>query len=367
MNKYKLLTGSLLFCFIVGVSANAFSQIAKDEKIDSTKLSSTQITPHLLEKINDKNIIYCSTFQMAWASLKKNIIKEEIKLLQPPTTATILNKQEFPENALEESSYVAMAGFGKDDIVKKINNELRMKFKNNAPVVNEKIGYYDIFAYSFLYKELYFNTAFERLINPIEFKSNNKKSYVSAFGINSFDSSTNNKLAEQVSIPYYKNDNEFILKLKTAKDDILLAELPKKETLSATLNYSQRLISQNKETYLTEGDSVKIPIIKFNIGHSYKEFIGKELLNTNFKPNKNIKYFIAKATQDTKFKLDEKGAILKSESKIEVKAGCALISRQIKNLTFNKPFLLYMKENKSSIPYLVIWVENPEILEKTKP
>ncbi|HEX9062024.1 MAG TPA: hypothetical protein VF941_17750, partial [Clostridia bacterium] len=43
--------------------------------ISSDKLKETVVTPVLEEKIADKNILYCSTFQMAWNELKNGIVK----------------------------------------------------------------------------------------------------------------------------------------------------------------------------------------------------------------------------------------------------------------------------------------------------
>lgn len=347
-NKITLFVLLITISFIAG-----FKFISSANSINQS--SQTIITSHLYQKIvKGKNLVYCSTFQLAWNELIDKIIKEDIKLQNEPTMVGILNKKYASKADLSDNSYVATAGYGKQNIINKINEALTRKFGKNAPKVNDRLGPEDIIAYAYLYKNLVFNPAFENLKNPIKFNS----AYdVKGFGIDKVEDK-HRKIAEQITIPYYKNSDEFVVKLtpNCSNDEIFLAKVAPKATLFDTLNYVQSKNNSANPEYLETGDSLQIPKFDFKLEKSYDELVNKYLLNKNFKD-----YYIAKAIQNIDFKLNEKGAILKSEAKIVVAMGC-LPAQQHKYLILDKPFLIYLKEKQSNNPYLVIWVDNADLL-----
>lgn len=346
--KLKKIIILILLLIIVGF-ASVLSANSKNQE------SKTTVTPHLYQKIlKGKNLLYCSTFQLAWNELKDKIVKEDIKMENEHPMVGILNKKYASKADLSENSYFATAGYGRENIIAKIKQALNKKFGNEAPKINDELGPEDIIAYAYLYKNLVFSPVFEDLKNPIKF---NSLGNVKAFGIDKFEDK-HRKIAEQITIPYYKNSDEFIVKLtpKSSNDEIFLAMIPQKETLADTLKYAQGKINLFNNTSLEEGDTLQIPKFDFKIDHDYNELEGKPLLNKNFKD-----YIISKAIQNTSFKLNEKGAILKSEAKIGVD-GCARAQKEPKKLIFDKPFLIYLKEKQSRNPYLVIWVDNTELL-----
>jgi hypothetical protein len=61
------------------------------------------------------------------------------------------------------------------------------------------------------------------------------------------------------------------------------------------------------------------------------------------------------AKQAVRFRLDETGAVLKSETLL----AASLTQR---NLVFDKPFLIYMKRGNAKAPYFALWVGNAELL-----
>jgi hypothetical protein len=64
-----------------------------------------------------------------------------------------------------------------------------------------------------------------------------------------------------------------------------------------------------------------------------------------------------RAAQDIMFKLNEKGAMVKSTSNMIA----AAIPKQ---LIFNRPFLIYLKKKNGKWPYFAMWVDNAELMEK---
>jgi len=333
-------------------------------KTTSKELKSTEICSNMESKIEKgKNLVYCSTFQLAWNELKENIIKEEIKLTNEPDIVPLLNKSLFTKKDLSDKDYVAMVGLGKDKILDKINEELKKKFGSDAPKVEEKLFSDDILAYAYLNKNLKFKNEFEKLKEQIKFKANGNTVDVKGFGL----ATTNNNgkrydIARQVAIIDYISDDDFIAKLaaESDKDEIFLAKVDSGDTLLETIDAVSRKIEKSKEERFGEKDILKVPSIDFYINHNYDELINKDLRNKGFED-----YFIRKAVQDIRFKLNEKGAQLKSEAKIIMqKSAPAPNVEKPKNLVFDKPYLLMLREKGAKYPYFAMWVENPLELNK---
>jgi hypothetical protein len=360
-NLIPLISTAMLLSFLLlaGVPAG----FAQDSAVDSTTLKQTVITTNLEEKINPaKNYVYCSTFQLAWNELTKNIIKGDLHLVNEPILVGILNKFRniITKNDVSSKDYVAMAGFGKGKIVDKINSELTKKFGKEAWTVKEKLSPDDILAFSFLMKNLAFKTQFDD--SPVGMRFNESPDVVKAFGILKFQGRSEKmaELSKQVDILYYNKDKkEFIVRLTTenSTDELILAAVAPEATLYQTWKKAEKSIASSSPSKLSSDDILQIPEIDLFIGHSYKELIGKRVANKGFS-----QYIIAKALQVTKFKLDKTGAFLKSKAEIMMVKGMANFDS--KKLIFNKPFMLYMKEKKAKNPYYMMWINNMEVLVK---
>lgn len=213
----------------------------------------------------------------------------------------------------------------------------------------------DILAYSFLEKNIEFNYAFENIKDGINYNGVNVK----VFGINESNGEAREKLQQQVKILNYKNDENFIISLKgkNEDDEIVLAKIPPQDSLSSTLNYA--LENSSGEQEMSSRDILKVPILKFNINKQYKELEGKDILNKGF-----TDYTLASALQRIQFSLTEKGAELKSKAEMYIALGESIQSNAPKNLVFNKPFLLYMKEKGDNKPYFAMWVDNSDVMMK---
>lgn len=342
------------YILVASLSISILSGCSKPA-ISSDKLKQTVVTPVLEEKITDKNILYCSTFQMAWNELKNSIIKDNIALDKALPIVDSLNKEEATKDDVSKDSVVAMAGFGKDDIVAKINKELKDKFGGQAPTVDEKLNPDDILAYSYLYKNLEFKYPFEKLEDPIRFGIDKNAPNIKAFGIKKYEKDKHANIGSQVTVIDYKSDEDFIIKLKSKDDDIVLAKINPAKSLKNAVNQVEGRMKSGKEENLKDYDVLKVPCIDFDIRHSYKKLEGRSLKNKGFGG-----YIIAKAFQNTKFKLNENGATIKSEAKIEMTLGVELVG---KNLVFDKPFIVILKEKNAKQPYFVLWVNNAELLD----
>lgn len=328
---------------------------------DANKLKHTDITPQMDIQIEKgKNLVYCSTFQLAWNELKDNIIKGDIIISGEGNDAELMNKSLSTQKDISENDYVAMAGYNKNNIIGTINNSLKDKFGEKAPVITEKLDSPDdIFAYAYLDKELKFMYMFDPLKKKISFNNDN----VDGFGIDKFqDNEQDEKLASQVEILDYKDDSNFIinLKAKDTNDQIILAELQPERTLVNTINEVNSRINSGQKEKLVSGDTLQIPSIHFNTMKEFSQFERRYLKNEGF-----TDYEIIKAVQNIKFNLDRNGAEIESDARIVMSKSMpsSIMIIKTKELVFDKPFLLMLKKNNSIFPYFAIWVENTEILK----
>ena len=358
-NSLIIIMSFLLFVFLI----SSTGVMAQENAVDSKKLKSTTITSHLESKIiPGKNLIFCDTFQLAWNQLTNKILKGDLRMKNEPPMVGVLNRMRkiITSKDLSEKDFLAMVGFGKDNIVSKINKAMDKKFGKDAWHVNERLNPDDILAFAFLMKNLKFKTQFDDSPHGMRF---NKADTVKSFGIIKFSpgSKKMKELLKQVEILHYnyeKNGGEFIVSLKSESpnDELILAMVEPGKTLGDTYKNVNKLINTGMPGLLKNNDVLQIPEIDFFIEHSFEELLGKNLLNKGF-----TDYFISKAMQATKFKLDKTGATLKSKAIIVVTRGMV---RNKRVMVFNKPFLLVLREKKSKNPYFVVWVDNPEILVK---
>lgn len=334
-----------------------------------TKAEQTTISPYLEVKLNSTtNTLYCASFQMAWSKMRNQIIKEDIKIEGTPPTAFQLNRQLLSNDDVSSSSYVAEAGVLSKELIERINKGLLEKFGDGESfkMATPTKAVSSIIAYAYLQKNLEFRNEFEKLTAPLLFQdSSGSKASVAVFGIEKFSYSNHRheKLQGQVSVYDYRNDNDFILSLRSKSDDdeIILAKVKPGKTLLDTYQAVSKRIDTGKKTEIWENESLKVPKIDFDLSYSFPELEGKQLLNSGWGG-----WTIAKALQDTRFKLDEKGAVLKSKAFIMAMKGEAPAPGNSKPrmFIFDKPFLIYLKQKIGKYPYFVLWVNNPELMLK---
>ncbi|MEZ7890941.1 MAG: serpin family protein [Candidatus Wallbacteria bacterium] len=336
--------------------------IEKRGAVESDKLKTTDITADMSAKIEKgKNLVYCSTFQMAWSILCNDIMKGALELSGSPDTAKVLNGIIKLKSCVSDSAATCMTGYGKDKIVEKINKALKDKFGEEAPVVQEKLGDLDIIAYAYLYKNLMFNKEFESIEEPLFFSGGTNEADVMTFGIKkvSAKNGTHEMLKKQVTILYDEANKGFILRLasKSINDEIIISTIPVNETLQKTYESIQDAIAKSKPFKLEANDKLQIPKIEFDILHYYRELMNKKVMNKGFEG-----YTLTKALQGIKFKLNEKGAVLKSEAKIVLTRNHS--GEKGKNFIINGPFIIFLKEKSADRPYFMTYVDNAELLIK---
>jgi hypothetical protein len=362
------------------------------ETIDSNDLAQTSIIATLdgpLPKY--QNVIWCSTFQMAWNMLKKYIISEPVEVIGADQFADLLNSAEFSDKDLEDESYFATAGLLSEGIIEEIREEMTQLFPSEpAPDFSgiDELSDETIIAYSYLNVDIEFEHPF--YINNYEFdfqSSDGTISEVTSFCTLS-DAGSSDMVREQVDVLYYNKDEqtgqtEFAVDLCTYTNpyQVVLACVPQQKTLGKTVDYAEQKISEfmhdpnyeelrKLQPSVTGGrmggtlpaDTLTVPDILYKLTHHFIELEGKAIGN---QPWLDQGYYIQKAMQMINFSLSRTGVALKSDAQIVVPP---LGLEQPRRFDFNRPFLIYIKKRESGAsPFFVMWVDNTELMQEFIP
>lgn len=324
-------------------------------KRNANELKGTIITPHLEQRITPgKNVLWCSTFQLAWNELYK-LSGGPIRLKPASSMAEILNKRGASKVDIDDASYVAMAGFAEDGLVKKIRQELKRKFRGqeSPDLLNKYAPTSGFMAYGYLFKMLPFEWAFDRLRHGLTFADTK----VESFGIEQYAPERElreAKSGKQISILDYRSQDDFIIELKTRqkKDHLILAKVTPKQTLEQTVHMVTDRMAHGKRSKFAESATLSVPVLDFDLLKSYPEIQEHTILSSNKRLNGQP---IDGALQSIRLRLDETGAVVKSEA-IMWKLAVS------NNLIFNKPFLVLLKREGAKNPYFALWVGNSELL-----
>jgi hypothetical protein len=323
-------------------------------KKNADVLKGTIVTPHMEQKIvPGKNVLWCSTFQLAWNELC-DLGGSSIKLKPDSPMADILSKRGASKADIDDASYVAIAGFAEDGAVEKIWQELKTKFngQESPDLLNRLAPKSGFIACGYLFKQLPFEWAFDRFSDKLAFQG--KK--VECFGIEQYLPETELREArsgKQISIFDFRNKDDFIIELKTLqdKDHLILAKVTPQQTLDKTVRIVMNRMVNGKLAEFKSPSDMFVPVLDFDILRNYAE-----LKHTIQSSNKRLNgQPIEIALQSIRFRLDETGAVLKSESMI---AACICQT----NLIFDKPFLVLLQRDGAKNPYFALWVANTELL-----
>ncbi len=298
------------------------------------------------------NLIWCATMQIAWNKLC-DLVGEDILFDTSNVLAEALNKKSVTHHDLDDATYIAIAGADGVKTRKEIDEALQAKFNGAASSELLPKPVNDLIAYSYLFVNLPFEWTFERRKTPFVFQGKKVKS----FGINEYEQGDLKEIraAGQILVYDAQSEDDFIVELKTrkTKHHLIIAKVPAESTLERTITSVQQRIAANKPDELGANKSLIVPILNFKILREFQELTGKPLMVKNKQYNGRQ---LVSAQQLIRFKLNERGAIVKSEAEI------VFCADEKPNLIFNKPFLIMLQYEGTKSPYFAIWVDNAEIL-----
>jgi len=303
-----------------------------------SEYKNTQFIPTLEHKISmDNNSVYCATFLYAWDEIRKQI-NSPLTISDEYFDLKLLDNSASFKNVLKSNEY-KVSGEVDGDLLK-----ARAEFNKSLP----------------------FEVKLQSFKNKLTFDGQK----VSSFGVYGYDDYEQLKI---VQIIYYKNDNNFIIKLlpKDKEHEIILFKTDQSFNSIAEMNNEIKKLTEigkaemkNQKIswkYLyNEEDRVVIPKFNFNIETNYTNLEGNR-----FSSNKQ-NFQIETAWQRTAFVLDESGAEIESEAVAAAleEMGEKHEKPKPKRMIFDKPFLVLLKRTDAQNPYFGLWTTNAELMIK---
>jgi hypothetical protein len=332
MRKIEIIALGIVLVFLTSFQNQDERKFQKVKKLSEYK--NTNFLPTLEHKIDRQtNSVYCATLLYAWEEIRKQI-NLSLTISPEDKDLLLLNNSKSFMNVLKSNEYATSVEV-KGNLIK-----AKAEFAKPLP--------------------------FETTLNSYDNKLVFKEKSVASFGVRGYNSREQIKMVE---IIYYKDDNNFIIKLlpkdknheiilfKTNKVFNSIAEMNKEIGKLSEIGKKERNNEEQQWKYrIVGGDEVVIPKFNFNIETNYATLEGKR-----FKTAKLEKYEIIKAWQRTAFLLDESGAEIESEAEMVVKKGR---TPPPKKMFFDKDFLLLLKRTDAQHPYFGLWVVNTELMVK---
>jgi hypothetical protein len=299
------------------------------ENVDSKSLRQTAVVATLDSLLpENKNVIWCATFQMAWDRLKQDIIGEPIQLLGAEELANRLNAGQFAAGSIEDNSYYAVAGTVKDGIIKQIQKEMAKRFPSEPVPTFEGTDYVlpgATLAYACLNVDVAFAHPYYVLAKAFDFQSSTgEQTSVTAFSTQAKERPADyQQVRDQVEILYCTNrespdTEEFAVDLskQTQPYQVILARMPRPNTLGEAVQAMQSKTAEFKKSRYYEDlrrlqfrDAIIVPDVFYKLTHHFDDLLGKHLGNPKWSG-----YFIADAMQQVDFTLSRTGVILKSRA-----------------------------------------------------
>ncbi len=156
----------------------------------------------------------------------------------------------------------------------------------------------------------------------------------------------------------YGDDFAVVIDTKNKNEQLILAEIEIDDSLNMKTAFSDIMTIVNSSPFpFRKKMKIKIPVVDFNIEKTFENLTNKKIINSS---NYNV---ITEAKQSIKFKLDQKGAVVKSIAKIKRTKGVSFMGGGVE-ISFNRPFFIILKEKNAEYPYLIIWVANSKLLKK---
>lgn len=327
-------------------------------RVNSSRLGSTRIVPSLEVPIaSGQSLIYCGSIQLAWNELR-GLAQGDVVVEGASECVSQLNAAAFSKGDLAEAARVCKAGTAANGIVAAINRELVSKFHSEIEPLTVALSRPDdLLVYGAIVKDVKFEPNLEEIEDGLRFGGSDGDTRVRAFGFKEF-SSGNERQGELVA--YWEGTSaslQFVVRLGRPEDadEVVLAKMTPQETLSAAAQEVLATMKTGPPRTLREKTRLSIPKFNYDIIHSYAELCGKRLKNAPL-----AGYIVVDMIQGIRFRLDERGATFRSF------ALASLTKSMPPRFIFDRPFLLMMKEKRSPRPYLVMWVDNAELMTKIK-
>lgn len=320
-----------------------------------------------MEQSISKNAAWCISFELAWKTFQQDILHNNFECLTNNAIIENLinsvNKQLF----LDKNDYYVKAGAMNLELKKQIKKDLKNKFKTSSDILDlltfdKEKNTNKYLVYSIIMLTLTFNKPFDYLYHNKEQPFNINENFdiknlstsqkVKYFGI---DEKTQNDLKKQLIPLFYENDNNFAIKIKTSDKSKNIVLYRTDEIIDFKSAYEMINEQTKNAKYRINIGKFAVPNLNISTNQSFEE-----LKNAMFKrKSDNQIVSIANTMQSLIFKLDNKGAKVKSEAVIHGRLTAYFDPHPIiKDFIFDKPFYLFIEVNNQ--PMVAIRVNDIE-------
>jgi hypothetical protein len=328
-------------------------------KADASDLKSTVVAATLDAPITPgQNVLWCSTFQLAWNELS-DLLGGPIRLEGGSPLADSLNQRAATKADLDDPSYIAMAGLLSEGFWDKVRKARAEKFPNEPlhmePSSRPQDKGQEFAAYACLVKNLEFALPFDSLDDRVmEFGGRPVRWFGFGEGGKHPKEFYDQLIVLDTGFQTEGNMSEAVVELKTKSpgDRLILAMVKPGATLGETVAEVRRRSERGR----APGESVAqlaVPKLDFDVRRRYAELEGKTVVGA--------KAPILDLKQDIRFRLNERGARLISEAYASMGGPVPRV------LAFDRPFLILMERRDAKAPYFALWVDNPELLVPDTP
>ncbi len=305
-----------------------------------------------------KSAIWCASFQMAWERLKADVLNGPVRLEGAEDAARHLNDAPTLEDAVEAQDVYTAGGWVRDGIVGKIKREMAGRFPGWEVPADLGDGAAAV-AYAHLRAAVEFTVPLLDSSHPLKFKgADDRMSNVRSFGLPGSTTQVGGAgtAAAILHADGFKPFRQDVFVIDPCKDSspyqLLLARVPRQATLALLVADVGRRIAlglNERERAFRLLDSLLVPDMRFRIDHRFTE-LERALLNPE------AKGLTLSARQRIDFRLDRGGARLESRYVIQPKS-------DPRSFDCDGPFAVLMRKRGSTQPFLVLWVDNDELLE----
>lgn len=319
-----------------------------------------------------KNAVWCASFLASWRTLAEQVAQEPISLEESESYVTSLNRAPDPRPTIPKAALYVASGWKQQGIIEQIHKELAQKFPSKQPPAFPGAIPDSFIAYSYVEASVKFSLPYFQSRQALEFTdSAGRKTGITSFGIRPEDDYAYARLRAQPRVLFRKGDEfdgnlEFAIDLcpDSKPSQIVVARIGPEPTLAAAVARVERESKEmearghGQSRYLEylrrvgPNDVLLVPDMLWQISHHFSELEGKKFGNSQLK---GLRMDVAQ--QDILFRLDRSGAELKSESK----SYCLPTPT---HFVLDRPFLIYMSQRGSTMPYFALWVDNAEMLTR---
>ena len=300
---------------------------------------------------NNSTIVYTAAFQMAWNELTEKVLNGPVNYSTPNPIADILNQKQLTQTDLPPQSCIAVANRSDRVAQRKFKKRLDEFFPNNQlklPAASPGLG-----TYAFLKHAVEFPESFDSLNTVcLLFPDHEGYARLSCFGIENI-SEEDAKEKDWIHIHDYQNFKNFIVSFETKdkEDEFICAVIPQPKTLLEGFRQIDKRIRNSPAQRMRKGESIRMPNVNLDMRCEYNGPLTQNTTNLA-QPRMHHQAF---------FNLNRHGAQVIGIGDISDLNGD---EPAVRDLLFNKPFLMYLKRKSADLPYFVAWIGTPEFLEK---